>query len=136
MNGYLFDTNHATPLIVPDDPVRLRFEAMPAAKFHLCPVVAGEVRYGFRDMRDQRRGRAALVAWGALTTRFVPLPIDIHDGETAVDLRLDERRRGRQLKLPDALIAAIALRHDLTLLTADRDFDRIPGLRVENWLNP
>lgn len=33
----------------------------------------------------------------------------------------------------DALIAAHALALDCTLVTADAEFDRVPGLRVENW---
>ncbi|RIK38099.1 MAG: hypothetical protein DCC55_22160 [Chloroflexi bacterium] len=34
----------------------------------------------------------------------------------------------------DALIAALALRYELTLLTTDKDFWAVPGLRMENWL--
>ena len=33
-----------------------------------------------------------------------------------------------------SLIAVIALRYDLTLLTTDGDFQAIPGLRLENWI--
>ena len=34
----------------------------------------------------------------------------------------------------DLTIAAIALTHDLTVVTHNCDeFDRVPGLRVENW---
>ena len=43
-----------------------------------------------------------------------------------------ERARLRQVGTPmsdlDLLIAATALRHDLTLLTADRDFERVENL--------
>jgi predicted nucleic acid-binding protein len=34
----------------------------------------------------------------------------------------------------DALIAVAALRLDLTLLTTDRDFTPIPGLKQANWM--
>jgi tRNA(fMet)-specific endonuclease VapC len=35
----------------------------------------------------------------------------------------------------DLKIASIVLEHDATLLSANaRDFDQVPGLRVENWL--
>lgn len=35
----------------------------------------------------------------------------------------------------DLKIASIALNHDALLLTANvRDFDQVPGLRTENWL--
>ena len=35
----------------------------------------------------------------------------------------------------DALMAAIALRYDLVLLTADNDFNNVPGLNHENWFS-
>jgi tRNA(fMet)-specific endonuclease VapC len=36
----------------------------------------------------------------------------------------------------DLKIAAIALVNDALLLTANlRDFERVPRLRIENWLN-
>lgn len=40
---------------------------------------------------------------------------------------------GQQLGAMDALIAATALEFDLTVATRDRDFDRVPGLKVEFW---
>lgn len=38
-------------------------------------------------------------------------------------------RRSRKIKTPDAIIAATALVHDLTLITSDQGFANIPGLR-------
>jgi predicted nucleic acid-binding protein len=35
----------------------------------------------------------------------------------------------------DALIATVALRYDLILLTTDRDFSIISTLKQENWLD-
>ncbi len=37
-------------------------------------------------------------------------------------------------RVTDAQLAALAIEHDATLCTADRDFRRFPGLRVENPL--
>jgi toxin-antitoxin system PIN domain toxin len=36
--------------------------------------------------------------------------------------------------VPDALLAALALEHGLTVLSADTDFARFPGVRAENPL--
>jgi len=48
------------------------------------------------------------------------------------DLRAKRVRIGTQ----DLRIAAIALAHDALLLSANlRDFERVPGLRSEDWLH-
>ncbi len=56
------------------------------------------------------------------------------DGAAAAALQLALRRQGRQLVTVDALIAAVALRYDLVLLTTDRDFQAIPTLRQDDWV--
>lgn len=50
------------------------------------------------------------------------------DAEYAVELQLSLRAKGRQLEMADALIAAIAIRYDLILLTQDGDFRPITQL--------
>lgn len=55
--------------------------------------------------------------------------------ELTVDRQVAERAgrvvREFELRMPDALIAATALEHRLTLMTRNRkDFDRVRGLRV------
>ncbi len=39
-------------------------------------------------------------------------------------------RRSRKVKTPDAIIAATAIVHRLTLITSDHDFNNIDGLKV------
>ena len=41
-------------------------------------------------------------------------------------------RRSRKIKTPDAILAATALLHGLTLLTHDSDFNKISGLNILN----
>jgi len=41
-------------------------------------------------------------------------------------------RRNQKIKIPDAIIAATAVIHNLTLITSDRDFDNILGLKIFN----
>ena len=61
-------------------------------------------------------------------------PLDETDALEAAALQVALRRQGRQLATVDALIATVALRYDLTLLTIDGDFMPVPTLRVESWL--
>jgi predicted nucleic acid-binding protein len=62
---------------------------------------------------------------------YVP---DESDGIAAAMLQVVLRRQGWQLKTVDALIAAVAIHHDLILLTTDRDFLAVSALQCENWL--
>ncbi|MXZ01781.1 type II toxin-antitoxin system VapC family toxin [Candidatus Poribacteria bacterium] len=43
------------------------------------------------------------------------------------------RRRGRPIPNNDIWIAAIALQHDLVLVTRDAHFDEVESLQTERW---
>ena len=131
MNGFLLDANHASKLPKRAHPLRALVFGAPAP-VHVCPIVASEVRYGL----DRKRMRAELTEWTRILARLVSVPLDGVDAATAAVLRVRLERRGRTLHLPDALIAAVAVRRGLVLLTGDRDFRLIPGLRTEDWLAP
>ena len=65
------------------------------------------------------------------------LPLDeavaLRFGDTSAALR----NAGTPLPTPDLLIAATALHHNLTMVTANRrDFDPVPGLTVDDWTAP
>ncbi len=63
------------------------------------------------------------------------LPFDEPAARTYAELRAELERGGRPLDEPDLRIAAIALSRNLTLVTGNvRHFNRVPSLRVENWL--
>ena len=58
-------------------------------------------------------------------------PVDLHYGE----IRAFLSRAGKPIGGNDLFIAAHASALDLTLVSANiREFSRVPGLRVENWL--
>lgn len=82
---------------------------------------------------DPTRARQNVADWQKLSVMFDYYAIERSDAEQAASLQVSLRQRGRHLPTVDALIAAIALRYDLTLLTVDQDFAEIPGLQRENW---
>lgn len=45
-------------------------------------------------------------------------------------IRADLRRRGQTIPDLDLLAAATALHYDLTVLTSDKHFQRVPGLKL------
>ncbi len=61
---------------------------------------------------------------------FAALPLlmpDRHDHVEAAELRNKCRRAGVQIGTIDALLAQLCIRHDLTMLTTDGDFQHIAG---------
>lgn len=114
-------------------PVRVRVLATSAqgAAFYIVLPVITETVASFsilpRAMQNRRE-------WNIVRGSLALLDLDEIDALGAAALQVALRRRGRQLQTVDALIAAAALRYDLTLLTTDSDFAAVPGLRRENWV--
>lgn len=61
---------------------------------------------------------------------FSPLPVDDPVARAFAEIVADARRRRRQLRVVDALIAATAVAHDLPLYSQDRDFALMPGVEL------
>jgi predicted nucleic acid-binding protein len=78
---------------------------------------------------------AARVATLARARSFIALPYDEFVAERLAHLMLAARRQACRVDAMDAIIAATALAHDLTVWTQDADFDVLaglaPALRVE-----
>ncbi len=66
-------------------------------------------------------------------TPLTILYFDADDARLAGEMKASLEREAISLGSYDILIAAQALRHGLTLITADSDFARAPDLRWENW---
>ncbi|MBI3683794.1 MAG: type II toxin-antitoxin system VapC family toxin [Acidobacteria bacterium] len=63
------------------------------------------------------------------------LPLTDGVAHTYGRIRLALQRNGTPIGAHDLLIAAHALFHDLTLVTNNvREFRRVKGLRIENWV--
>ena len=138
MAAFLLDTNVVSELIrpVPEERVVRWIAERPATSLHLSAVTLAELVRGVRRLASGRR-RTVLERWIAvdLTEKFGER-ILAFDREAAViwgELMGDADRRGQPRGAADAQIAAIALRHGLTVTTRNEaDFD---GLRVRT-LNP
>lgn len=67
-----------------------------------------------------------------LLSRFVTIGLDGDIADRAGELIRASRGRGEVLSVPDAIIAATAITHHLTLVTYNTDhFKRISGLSLE-----
>ncbi len=85
----------------------------------------------FQDVLARAQLRAFEQRWQALGIVMIDLAVL----DKAAELYADLRRVGRLIEDADLLIAAIALVHELTLVTNNTaHFSRIAGLQVEDWL--
>ncbi len=133
MSSYLLDTNHVSPLVTFGHPLRdavlQRLDEGDA--FAICVPVITESLFGIGILPRAIQNRAE---WKRLRPRMTCYIPDETDAETAAELQLSLRRRGWQLEALDALVAVTALRHQLILLITDGDFQAVPNLQRENWL--
>lgn len=133
MVNYLLDTNHASPLVTLSHPLRERIlqRLNVGDTFAVCVPVITEMLFGIGMLP---RASQNLTEWQRLKSMIPCFVPDAMDAELAAELQIALRVRGWQLETVDALIAAVVLRHGLTLLTADKDFRGVPSLQQENWL--
>jgi len=131
--AYLLDSNHASPLVTLSHPLRnvILAEIRRGHTFAIGVPVLTETLFGLLTLP---RAEQNVAEWSRLRQAISCYQADEIDAEMAAQLQAQLRKKGRQLGTADALIAATALRYDLILLTADRDFSAIPDLKRENWL--
>lgn len=104
----------------------------PPGQARISVATLTELSFGVRRSSGlQRAGREGTLA-GA--KRFIALPYDETVAERLAELLAAARDAGRRAGAMDAIIAATALSHDLTVWTQDDDFavlaELAPALRV------
>jgi tRNA(fMet)-specific endonuclease VapC len=60
---------------------------------------------------------------------------DINIFDKASNIYSELKRKGKLIKDADILISSISLIKNCILVTNDTDFNRIDGLKIENWLS-
>lgn len=94
-------------------------------------LVAGELKFGAAKVPSAKLRQRVDDTLRLLTIQSFEPPAD----ERYASLRAFLHRAGTPISDMDMLIAAHALALEMTLVTAnEREFTRVPGLRVENWL--
>jgi tRNA(fMet)-specific endonuclease VapC len=131
---FLLDTNILSDLIRrPDGAVAGKIAEVGEDAIATSIIVAGELRYGAR-----RRGSQRLTSKIELLLTLVPvLPLKDDADAYYGRLRAELERRGTPIGANDMLIAAHALAIGATLVTDNvREFERVDGLEIVNWLRP
>ena len=94
-------------------------------------MIVYELRYGAESSSDPTREHAKLDMFLA---PFSSLPFDDACAAKCAETRRALERIGARIGPHDLQIAAVALQHDLTLVTHNtHEFARISALRLEDW---
>jgi len=128
---FLLDTNIWILLLKnPGSKLDTRVQAQPIADIFLCSVVKAELWHGAEKYGNRERRQRAL---DMLFAPFVSLPFNDTAARHYADIRHQLEIQGRMIGPNDLMIAAIARSRVITLVTANEEFSRVPGLHIEDW---
>jgi tRNA(fMet)-specific endonuclease VapC len=130
---YLLDTNIVSAIIRdPHGPAAKRFLERGMEQTCTTIIVAAELRFG-----AVRRSSHLLMQKLDAFFKLLPiLPLEPPAEQFYANLRAELERAGKPIGANDMFIAAHALALGCTLVTDnEREFSRVKGLAVENWLH-
>lgn len=135
---YLLDTNACIALINGDPAtVRTRMQKATAAGGHVLvsSVAVFELWYDVAKSRRQDFNRKRLETF--LAGPILVLAFEDADAHVAGSVRAILEAAGKPIGTYDVLMAGQALRHQLTLVTANvSEFSRVKGLAWRDWARP
>lgn len=118
---FILDSNILIYLSKGDQKIEKKLHALNREYFFISAVSVVEVLIGEKDKAEAERLKK-------MVHQFVPLDLRNEIAEKAVALAHQSKKK---LKFKDLLIAATALVEGLTLVTADKDFKSIAGLKLK-----
>ncbi|HZQ69864.1 MAG TPA: type II toxin-antitoxin system VapC family toxin [Terriglobales bacterium] len=128
---YLLDTNTASYIIKGNLPrVRERLLKVPMAEVGISSVTEAELRFGVARIPNARKLATAVEEF---LLRLEILAWDSDCAKEYAQLRASLERSGEPMGNLDMMIAAQALAAGAMLVSDDRVFRRVKGLKVEDW---
>ena len=132
---YLLDTNVCVATIngrSPSVETRVLKELKSGAELLISSVTAFELWYGVEKSERKVANRQRLLSFFADYVKI--LAFDEEDARASGRIRAELDAPGRRIGEYDLLIAGQALRHQMTLVTANlREFGRVKNLSWEDW---
>ncbi len=131
---YLLDTNICIYIAKhKHSALRERFARHSANEMAMSVITLGELQFGAEKSQSRER---AVDAIRALADIIQPAPLPQTAGEHYGRIRAALQARGQPIGNNDLWIAAHARAEDWLLVTNnEREFLRVEGLRVENWVS-
>ena len=124
----ILDTNGLSALA--EGELRLEPILRKATQIAVPVIVLGEYRYGIQQSRERQRYEHWLVE---NLPKFRVLDVDEQTTTSYAAVRGELKRAGTPIPSNDVWIAALCRQHSLPVLSRDRHFDLVPGLRRIDW---
>lgn len=132
---WLLDTNAVIALVTRrSEPLLRRVGAAAPGTLAVSAIVAHELYFGaYRSQKVEFN----LETLRLLLADLVVLDLDREDARAAGEIRAALARQGTPIGPYDVLIAGQAKARGLTLVTGNvAEFQRVAGLRIEDWTRP
>lgn len=114
------------------DDVKRRLYQIDSAALALSSIVLGELLVGVGKSRSAAKSRVALES---VTAKLNVVPVNADVSKAYGKIRSELELAGTPIGANDFWIAAQALAFELILVTDNvREFGRVPGLKLENWI--
>ena len=128
---FMLDTNIVSAIV--RDPRGKVFERLMEVgedNVFISIITHGEIWYGIRKNWSEELEKKV----SAVTRRLYVAPLNMPANQHYAEVRL-ALRQGKNISQNDLWLAAHALALDAIFVTNnEREFSRVPGLKIENWL--
>jgi tRNA(fMet)-specific endonuclease VapC len=134
--SWILDTDSCSFAIRGQHGLRQAMEARPLSRLYVSTITVAEAWAG--ALRSTHRDRL-IALWSAFLEPFAGrvLPFDEAAAREYGAIRADLEARGDMIGDRDCMLASIARSRHLKVVTRNqRDFARVPGLRIVDWSEP
>lgn len=129
---YLLDTNVIVYYLNKKSPAIInKLKTIAVRDIFVCSIVKAELYYGANKSNNPEK---ILNKQKIFLDKFISLDFDDESANLYGIIRANLEKKGTPIGANDLLIASIAMRHNLILVTHNtREFKRIDGLLFEDW---
>ena len=130
---YMLDTDICIFILRRSSPALLaRIQTVPLDEQAISVVTLAELQYGVQVSSKKKANQAAV---DALVRHLTVLAWPADAAAHYAEIRADLKKKGQSIGSNDLLIAAHARSAGATVVTNNvKEFGRVKGLKVENWL--
>lgn len=130
MAMFMLDTNIVSYFVRGNPRTEHEILSRPMSDLYISSITEAELLYGMAKRKQSDKVETAIFEF---LMRVQSLPWGSSEAASFAAGRSSLERAGFALDSMDMLIAAHALSVDAILVTSDKAFSHVPGLRTENW---